>query len=173
MWALGTGLVYASSKVPAHWQNLKQVCVIRLSTLFYTRRKCHQKCVLSEMWGFYVTNGHGVFKMLSNFLRYCRVSYYTWLCRCLVYVPSLTISLYSIYSTMNVATTISRNVSFVIICGWGMWQAWERRVMYAGFWWETRKERDHLKDPSVDRRILLKLVLKHIEWNALDWLHVA
>jgi hypothetical protein len=32
----------------------------------------------------------------------------------------------------------------------GMWHAWERGETCAGFWWESPKEKDHLKDQGVD-----------------------
>ena len=28
--------------------------------------------------------------------------------------------------------------------------------VYAGFWWGNLRERDHLEDPSVDGRIILR-----------------
>ena len=28
--------------------------------------------------------------------------------------------------------------------------------MYAGFWWGNMRERDHLEDPGVDERIILR-----------------
>ena len=34
--------------------------------------------------------------------------------------------------------------------------------MHTGFWWENLRERDHLKDPGVDGRIILK-------WNLEKW----
>jgi hypothetical protein len=30
-----------------------------------------------------------------------------------------------------------------------MWHAWERKVKCTRFWWESRKERDHLDDQGV------------------------
>jgi hypothetical protein len=34
-----------------------------------------------------------------------------------------------------------------------MWHAWERRVKYIGFWWESLKERDLLEDLGIDGRM--------------------
>jgi len=35
--------------------------------------------------------------------------------------------------------------------------------MYTGFWWGKLKERDHLGDPSVEGRIILRWILK--KWD--------
>jgi hypothetical protein len=35
-----------------------------------------------------------------------------------------------------------------------------RRGMYIGFWWESRKERDHYEDLDVGGRIILEWVLE-------------
>jgi hypothetical protein len=37
-----------------------------------------------------------------------------------------------------------------------MWLAWERRRMCTGFWWENLKERDHLENQGIDRRMDLR-----------------
>jgi hypothetical protein len=42
------------------------------------------------------------------------------------------------------------------LCGPGTWHAWERRGIFAGFWWEKSKKRGHLEDLSVGERVILK-----------------
>jgi uncharacterized protein YjiS (DUF1127 family) len=36
-----------------------------------------------------------------------------------------------------------------------MWHVWGRRKIRAGFWWEKRRERGHLKNLSIDGKIIL------------------
>jgi hypothetical protein len=43
-----------------------------------------------------------------------------------------------------------------------------RRGMYIGFWWESRKERDH----HVGGRIILRWILE-IGWGGMDWIDPA
>jgi len=40
-----------------------------------------------------------------------------------------------------------------------------RGEAYAGFWWENLRERDHLGDPGVDRRIILNGSLGSGMWG--------
>jgi len=40
---------------------------------------------------------------------------------------------------------------------------WVRGETYTEFWWGNRKERDHLGDPGVDRRIILRWIFR--KWD--------
>jgi len=43
-----------------------------------------------------------------------------------------------------------------------------RRVeVYRGFWWGSRRERDHLGDPGVDERIILRWMFR--KWDVRVW----
>jgi hypothetical protein len=45
--------------------------------------------------------------------------------------------------------------------------------MPTGFWWEILKERNCLEDLVGINRRVLKWVLKAVEWEVMDWIHVA
>jgi hypothetical protein len=47
-----------------------------------------------------------------------------------------------------------------------MWHTLEGGKKCRGFWWESPKERDHLKDQDIDKRMGL-------EWILGDWLCVC
>jgi len=32
--------------------------------------------------------------------------------------------------------------------------------VYTGFWWANLRERNHLEDPGIDRRIILKWIFR-------------
>jgi hypothetical protein len=40
--------------------------------------------------------------------------------------------------------------------GWSMWHVWDRGDIRRGFWWGNVREREHLRDTSVDGSIVLK-----------------
>jgi hypothetical protein len=39
----------------------------------------------------------------------------------------------------------------------------EKREVHTGFWWGDLREGDHLGDPCLDRRIILKWIFK--KWD--------
>jgi alpha-glucosidase (family GH31 glycosyl hydrolase) len=51
-----------------------------------------------------------------------------------------------------------------------MWHAWERGETCTGFWWESPKEKDHLKDQGVDGS---KMDVREIGWGTVEWIHLA
>jgi hypothetical protein len=44
--------------------------------------------------------------------------------------------------------------------------------VHIGFWWEDLREVDHLGDPGIDERIILKCIFK--KWDGgMDWIELA
>jgi len=43
-----------------------------------------------------------------------------------------------------------------------MYRVWEREEVYTWFWWGSLREREHLDDPGVDGRIILR-------WTFRKW----
>jgi len=41
------------------------------------------------------------------------------------------------------------------------------------YWWGNLRERDHLKDPGVDARIIFMMDIQEDECRCLDWLELA
>jgi hypothetical protein len=44
--------------------------------------------------------------------------------------------------------------------------------VHTGYWWTNLRERNHLEDPGIDGRIILKWIFQN--WNrGMDWIDVA
>jgi hypothetical protein len=53
-----------------------------------------------------------------------------------------------------------------------MWHVWGRGEVHTGLWWENLREGDHLEDPGVDGRIILKWIFERLGGGA-DWIDLA
>ena len=46
--------------------------------------------------------------------------------------------------------------------------------MCTGFWWGNLRERDHLEDPGIDGRIILRWIFRKLEGGgSMDWTDLA
>ena len=57
-----------------------------------------------------------------------------------------------------------------------MWHVWGRGEACTGFWWGNLRERDHLEDPDVDGRIILRWIFRNWAvgaWNGSSWLRIG
>jgi hypothetical protein len=57
-----------------------------------------------------------------------------------------------------------------------MWYAWERGETCTGYWWESQKEKDHLKDQGIDGRMGSKWTLGRLVggvWSGFNWLGIG
>jgi len=49
---------------------------------------------------------------------------------------------------------------------------WGKEEVFAGFGWGSLRERNHLEDPGIDGRIILKWIFK--KWvGEIDWIGLA
>ena len=80
--------------------------------------------------------------------------------------------LYDLYCLPNIIRLIkSRRMR-----GTGQVASMGGRTVHTGFWWRDLSEREHLQDPGLDGRIILKLILKKWDgeaWTGLIWLRIG
>jgi len=53
---------------------------------------------------------------------------------------------------------------------------YETGEAYIWFWWGNLKERNHLEEPGVDGRIILRWIFMKMDvggWNGLFWLRIG
>ena len=49
----------------------------------------------------------------------------------------------------------------------------ERGEVHEGFYWGNLKEADHLEEPGIDGKIILKLILERWDGGVMDWINLA
>ena len=54
------------------------------------------------------------------------------------------------------------------VCG-----TWGRGEVYTGFCWGNLRERDHLEDPGMDGRIILRLIFRNWVVGGMDQIYLA
>jgi hypothetical protein len=42
-----------------------------------------------------------------------------------------------------------------------------------GFWWENLRERDHLVDPGLDGKLILRRIFNKWDVGGMDWIELA
>ena len=53
-----------------------------------------------------------------------------------------------------------------------MWHVWGRGEVHTEFWWGSLREGDHLEDPGVNGRTILKWIFKELD-GGMDWIDLA
>jgi len=49
----------------------------------------------------------------------------------------------------------------------------EKRDVHTGFWWGNLRERDHLEDPRLDGKIILRWIVRKWDVGGMDWTYLA
>jgi hypothetical protein len=53
---------------------------------------------------------------------------------------------------------------------------WVRGEVYSWFWWGFLRERDHLEDPHINERLILRWIFRKWDkgtWTRLIWLRIG
>jgi hypothetical protein len=53
-----------------------------------------------------------------------------------------------------------------------MWHVFEAEEVHTGLWWGDLRERGHLEEPGLDRRII-KMDLQEVGWGGMDLIALA
>jgi len=49
-----------------------------------------------------------------------------------------------------------------------MWHVWKTGESHTAIWWGNLKKRDHLEDPEIDEKIILKCILRKWEGGCTE-----
>jgi hypothetical protein len=50
---------------------------------------------------------------------------------------------------------------------------WGRGEVYTGFCWGNLREKDHLEDPGLDERIILRWIFRKWDVGGMDWIDLV
>jgi hypothetical protein len=53
-----------------------------------------------------------------------------------------------------------------------MWHVWKTGQVHTGFWWRNLREKEHLEDPDVDGRTILKCIFRN-GMGGMDWIDMV
>jgi len=54
-----------------------------------------------------------------------------------------------------------------------MWHVWGRGEACKGFWWGNLREGDHLGDPGIDGRKILRWIFRKWDVGGMNWIELA
>ena len=57
-----------------------------------------------------------------------------------------------------------------------MWHVWRKGEVCTRFWWGNLREREHLKDPGVGGKIILRWIFRRWYvgvWTEMIWLRIG
>jgi len=53
---------------------------------------------------------------------------------------------------------------------------WGRGEAYTGFWWGNQTDREHLRDPGINGRMIIKWIFRKWDvgvWTGSSWLRIG